>query len=311
MADPRLRAIVIGYGRVGRPLAQALEQADIKVVAVGEHPDSPNVARAVEDGFLTLPVEHLEEDADFLFLTVPDRNIEVVALQLAESISLSRGKRSGEAERIQEGDVPPTVVHLSGGMGLKALNPLREAGFLRLAMHPMQTFPPEASADRFRGIHAGITADPDAVEVAELLCERLGMTPLQIPEERRSEYHLASVLASNFMPLMLELGAQKLESITGDRYQSLAALWPLMAGMTESLRTNLPEQAMTGPVARNDRETVRRHLESLPDDEANLYRTLSAALVKMAGTSDLLDDEQADEWLAFLRPENKSSGAGK
>jgi predicted short-subunit dehydrogenase-like oxidoreductase (DUF2520 family) len=43
-----------------------------------------------------------------------------------------------------------------------------------------------------------------------------------------------------------------------------------------------PPAALTGPVARGDQATIRRHLESLTRDDAVLYRALGRAALELA-----------------------------
>ena len=42
--------------------------------------------------------------------------------------------------------------------------------------------------------------------------------------------------------------------------------------------------ALTGPVARGDWVTVRRHIEALPEEERPAYTALAAAAARLAGT---------------------------
>ena len=52
----------------------------------------------------------------------------------------------------------------------------------------------------------------------------------------------------------------------------------------ENIVQNGPEKALTGPVERNDVQTVRHHLESLGKDltKREVYRLLSLELTKIA-----------------------------
>lgn len=303
-----LKVTIVGYGRVGGALAQALQFAGAKVVNIGEHPDSPNVTRAVDDGFKVFPVEHIDLDVDLLVLAVPDNEIEKTASLLAESESSLEGKRIGGLERENHGSGSRTAMHLSGRLGLEPLNPLRSKGFSRLAWHPIQTFPPGAEGTRFHGITAGVTADPEALTVAEAISDLLSVRMMTVPEDRRVDYHLAAVLASNFLPLLLDMGADRLRGIAQDRGEALRALWPLVAGMVESLGNLPPEAAMSGPVVRNDLQAVMAHLDVLPEDQRPLYASLTRALVEIAHQSGTLNADQAMAWKQQLGQVNGTRG---
>ncbi len=44
--------------------------------------------------------------------------------------------------------------------------------------------------------------------------------------------------------------------------------------------------ALTGPVARGDADTVARHLDALPPDERAAYRALAAEAMRVSGRDD-------------------------
>jgi predicted short-subunit dehydrogenase-like oxidoreductase (DUF2520 family) len=44
--------------------------------------------------------------------------------------------------------------------------------------------------------------------------------------------------------------------------------------------------ALTGPVARGDADTVARHLATLPPDERAAYRALAAEALRLSGRDD-------------------------
>src|SRR2546430_229786 len=61
-----------------------------------------------------------------------------------------------------------------------------------------------------------------------------------------------------------------------------AALWPLVEGTCASLSRQEPAEALAGPVARGDVDTIARHVASLTGDDAALYRTLGRAALELA-----------------------------
>src|SRR2546425_664651 len=60
------------------------------------------------------------------------------------------------------------------------------------------------------------------------------------------------------------------------------ALRPLVEGTLENLTRQEPVAALTGPVARGDEETIRRHLDVLTRDDAALYRALGRTALELA-----------------------------
>lgn len=292
-----LKVVVVGYGRAGRPFAQALMALGARIVAVGEHVDSPNIRTAQDDGLMVLPVDVLElSDANLVVLTTGDTSIECVARELAEDA----GKPEAMAERRKD---KPFAMHLSGRFGVEPLEPLAEAGFRTVAMHPMQSFPVGASAERLRGITFGVTAgDDDGFTFANELASALGSEMIRVPNEERIRYHLASVLVSNFLPLLLGAGAKQLEGMVESEGQAWRTLLPLMNGMMRSLNERGVYDAMTGPVVRGDAGAVREHCNVIEDeDERTFYINLTSHLVKTGYSGGKINDETLAIWLEQLK----------
>ncbi|HEX04445.1 MAG TPA: DUF2520 domain-containing protein [Bacteroidetes bacterium] len=284
---PQQRICVVGYGAVGAALTKALRQAGFRISAVCDIPTSPQFAAAVSDGFHVSSLETIDLDCELLIIATPDQSIEPLAKNIAEKWAASN--LPNPESRI--------VMHLSGAHNLTPLQPLADLGWQTAAFHPIQTFPPGSGSERFVNIHVGITADPTALTMLTELALCLGVQPLIVPENERPRYHLASVIVSNFLPLLLELGASCLDGITDDRDAAVKALLPLMQGMMDSLDSHSPAEAITGPVIRNDLETVRVHLASDIDDATlALYKHLTLKLVDLAEQGNRLTSDQAKQW---------------
>jgi predicted short-subunit dehydrogenase-like oxidoreductase (DUF2520 family) len=291
ISNPAPNVNVIGYGSAGRALSLALHQAGITISAVFDLPRSPNLITARDDGFTATSLGTTKLDCDLLIIATPDSSIEKLAASLATRPELVELTKSNTC----------TALHLSGAHGLTPLQPLAALGWHTAAFHPIQTFPPGSGPERFNGIHVGITADSSALPMMRELASRLGVQPMIVPEQDRARYHLASVIVSNFLPLLLDMGADYLDGIADDRESAAEALLPLMRGMLDSLGTHNPIDALTGPVARNDLATVRAHLESeLDETTGKMYRQLTLALVDMAERGGRMSSNDASIWREFL-----------
>lgn len=185
--------------------------------------------------------------------------------------------------------VPPLrfVGHTSGASGPKELAAATEAGAEAFSLHPLQTVPDRGSslADAPAAI-SGST--PAALAVAGSLAEALGMRPFEVPEEARAAYHAAASIASNFL-VALEESAAELLSRAGIE-DGHALLTPLVL-RTAANWAEHGEAALTGPIARGDEETVRRHLRALAEAAPEL-EPLYEALAER--TRALASNQQAD-----------------
>ena len=101
------------------------------------------------------------------------------------------------------------------------------------------------------------------------------MSPFDVPEESRAAYHAAAAIASNFL-VALESSAEELLTAAGiDHGRELLA--PLVLRTAANWAERGPE-ALTGPIARGDEETVARHLDAIAATDPALeplYRALA------------------------------------
>ena len=175
------------------------------------------------------------------------------------------------------------VLHLSGVHGQEALGPLVGSRAALGSLHPLQTISePERAAERLKGAWAAVEGMPRAVEAAERLAQDIGLRPFRIPSQAKPIYHAGAVFASNYF-VVVEAVAQRLLRHAGlTDAEAWQALRPLVEGTLENLGRLGPLGALTGPVARGDEATIRRHVEALTQDDAALYRVLGRAALELA-----------------------------
>jgi predicted short-subunit dehydrogenase-like oxidoreductase (DUF2520 family) len=149
-----------------------------------------------------------------------------------------------------------------------------------------------------------------AVQVAEQLARLAGMRPFRLAASAKVVYHAGAVFAANYL-VVVEAVAQRLLTLAGLRgEEAWQALRPLVAGTLENLSASGPPAALTGPVARGDARTVRRHLAALSPDDAELYRVLGRAALELArrGGMDESSATQMAQALATGPPPSRRAG---
>jgi predicted short-subunit dehydrogenase-like oxidoreductase (DUF2520 family) len=288
---PHAPVAIVGAGAVGSALGQRLTDCDVPVCAVINRRRAQAEALAERLGADIAGTDpgQIPDAARTVFLCVPDDAIEPTARRLAE------------AGRDWAGTL---VAHTSGAHTSSLLSPLAEAGGLPLSFHPMQTFTPETPARAFEGIVIGIEGDPAAVEPAERLARRLGARPIVLSAEAKTRYHCAAALASNGLVALMGAVQTVLASagIEGDDADAL--LKPLIAETWKNLQDASPEEALTGPAARNDRGTIASHLNVLAEDTPDLvplYAELTAEMTRIAERSGRLDAKDAEQLRTLLK----------
>ncbi len=203
-----------------------------------------------------------------IILAVPDDAIRPLAGVLADAGTIGSQQ---------------VVLHLSGVHGQEALGPLVGSRAALGSLHPLQTISePERAAERLKGAWAAVEGMPRAVEAAERLAQDVGLRPFRIASQAKAMYHAGAVFASNYF-VVVEAVAQRLLRHAGlTDAEAWQALRPLVEGTLENLARLGPSGALTGPVARGDEATVRRHVEALTQDDAALYRVLGRAALELA-----------------------------
>ena len=238
---------VIGRGRVGRSLARAATDAGLRVSLAGRR----DALAACEEARIAL-------------LCVPDASI------------------AGACEAISAA-VPPLqyVGHTSGATDLAALGAASRRGARALSLHPLQTVP-DGDATLTGAPCAVSGSDAEAVRLAEELATRLGMRPFAVPDEHRATYHAAASIASNYLVAIEETAAELLERAGVEDARELLAPLVMRTAANWAERGN---RALTGPIARGDEETVRRHTQALADAAPELldvYRALAERTRELA-----------------------------
>ncbi|HEY8467840.1 MAG TPA: DUF2520 domain-containing protein [Solirubrobacterales bacterium] len=234
------RFVVVGRGRAGGAIAGAARAAGLDVALAGRADAAAQTT-----------------DAAIVLLCVPDDAI------------------AAAAETVAGADPAPRFVgHTSGASGLDELAPATAAGAQAFSLHPLQTIPsPETDLAGAPCAIAGETAEAEGV--ARALAERLGMEPFAVPEESRAAYHAAASMASNFLIALQESAAELMRAAGVE--DPRAALAPLVL-RTAANWSEAGAEALTGPIARGDEGTVRRHLEALREHAphlASLYEELA------------------------------------
>jgi len=260
------RLALVGPGRAGTTLAVALVARGWTPVAVaGRAPDAASTQQVAERlGAPAVAVLDAGRDAELVLVATPDAAIADTALALAPTL------RPGAL-----------VVHLSGACSLEELAKLRaERPDVAIgALHPLQSLPSvELGLARLPGSWCAVDGPPEV----ERLAISLGMRPFRVPAGQRANYHAAATIASNHLVAVLGQAVRVAEA-AGVPPQ---ALLPLVRASVDNVDALGATDALTGPVARGDADTVARHLAALPGDERAAYRALAAEALRLSGRDD-------------------------
>jgi predicted short-subunit dehydrogenase-like oxidoreductase (DUF2520 family) len=247
-----------------------------------------SLRRAERDlpGVAIMPPPEVVAAADLALLTVPDDVLPGLVAGLAATGTALAGR---------------LLAHTSGRHGLAVLEPAVRAGALPLALHPVMTFTGRRDdLDKLAGSPFGVTA-PDALRpVAEVLVMEMGGEPVFIDDEHRELYHAALASSANHLVTLVNQATDLLRQAGVE--QPARMLSPLLyAALDNALR--LGDDALTGPVARGDADTVASHIAALRQaapEALPAYLALARLTADRALASGTLAAPDAQRLLAVL-----------
>lgn len=281
---------VIGAGALGTALAKRLRSAGYPVAAVISHDqeDATALAEALDDCLGSSDLADLPLQTRLVCCCVPDTNVAPLAEDLA---------------RLPHPWQTTAVLHTSGALSSEILAPVTAKGATPLSFHPMQTFPPDTAPDAFDGIYIGIEGARNALDWGVQLANDLGAEHVILTPETKTRYHLAASMASNFFVGLMGTVAEILSDIGIDRKEGAALIRPLVASTWHNLADGLPEDVLTGPIARGDVQTVRAHTAALQVHLPHLlltYVTMATETIRVAVRGGHLDEATAQALLDVL-----------
>ncbi len=284
----RLGVGVVGAGRVGGVLGNALRAAGHAVVGVSAVSDaSRERAELLLPAVPVLEVPEVVRRAELVLLTVPDDALPGLVAGLAELGAWQPGQ---------------LVVHTSGRFGWQVLQPATASGAIPLALHPAMTFTGRSlDLARLADCCFAVTAPGPVLPIGQALVVEMGAEPVVVAEEDRPLYHAALAHGANHL---VTLVAEALDLLRAARVEHPArVLGPLLsAALDNALRQG--DSALTGPVARGDAGTVAAHVEAVTasgvEGAPTTYRVLARTTADRALASGRLRPDAAQALLEAL-----------
>ncbi|MGB2898060.1 MAG: DUF2520 domain-containing protein [Candidatus Acidiferrum sp.] len=246
---------IIGAGRVGRALGRRLRELGWKIGAVITR-SAASARRAVR--FMGAGKPHAQMTRQIvssrvILIAVPDDEIAGVAKELA--------RIGGEELRGR------VVLHTSGALDARVLDPVKACGAAVGSIHPLQSFS-GVTVPLLEGRVIAVEGDTQAVRVARQIARSLGGLPARIPGGKKILYHAAATMAASNVLAVEEAATQLLISVGMKRGQATRALLTLTRQVLENMEQLGPRAAWTGPLSRGDFNVVEAHLEVLRESPA-------------------------------------------
>lgn len=250
-----MNVLIIGRGRVGNGLRRALDPTEHEIVAAGRRWTRAAVRAA-----------------DVILITVPDDAIESVSERVAT-------------------DVTPgaTVLHCAGARGLGVLRACEARGAEVGVMHPLVSFPSKRSAPGLAGTTFTANGARGAISKSRQIASACGARVV-VAQTGDPAYHAAAALAANGAAALAFVSVSVLERLGFGRRAAEHAVGGLLQTVGENVqRLGVPD-ALTGPIARGELETVVQHraaLARVSRTALSAYDAVVPVIVQCARTAGL------------------------
>jgi len=244
-----IKISIIGFGNVGRHLADAFEDGvDTELVQVFSR--SGNSGSLPYSDRIVTKSEELKP-ADLYIISVSDRAVAEVSENLPFSDRL--------------------VVHTAGSLAIDVLDGRNRRG----VFYPLQTFSKDKAVN-FSKVPICIEAQSsEDFQLLQTVAKTLAEQVFPIDSEQRSALHVSAVFVSNFVNHLYKVGSD----ICEEHQMPFDILKPLIAETADKIVTLSPRQAQTGPAIRGDRNTMDAHLSLLSDtNQKKIYELLSSSI---------------------------------
>jgi len=278
----------IGAGTVGTALALRLSQKGYPVVAVSSRTlaSARRVAQIVGNCRVYETAQEVAKAANFVFITTPDD----VIPRIVSEIEWHNGHN---------------VVHCSGAYSLDILEPARQAGAAIGSFHPLQTFAGVTQAiNNLPGSTFALEADDPLLSQLKEMAEALEGSWIVLKAGDKVLYHTAAVFACNYAVTLTKLATDLWQIFGIPADKATKALLPLLQGTVNNIGNIGLPHCLTGPIARGDSGTIRKHLKALEIAAPALVSTyieLGLKTIPVALAKGRINQEKAKELEALLK----------
>jgi len=249
--------VIIGSGQLAAHLAIAFTYVGCEIMqVVGRNPEKTRLLAQKHEADCVFSVDQINRNADLYVLAVSDNAIAEIVTKLPVLNGI--------------------CVHTSGSMGMEVFNH-KFASYG--VFYPLQTFTEERNVD-FSTIPIFVEAnEPTVLTTLRSIARALTNQVYEVDSAERRKLHLAAVMVSNFVNVLLSMGNDILHDIN----LPFNLLQPLVLETINKAFDSNPGHAQTGPAKRDDKETMQMHLALLKNrpEMADLYSLFSVYIQKI------------------------------
>ena len=277
----------IGAGTTGTALAVRLAQQRYQVIAVSSRSltSAEKLAEKVSGCKVYKAAQEVADVAQLVFITTPDDIIPQVAAEV-------------------QWHNEQNVIHCSGAHSVDILEPAKQRGANTGCLHPLQTFASvEQAIDNIPGSTFAVEAEEPLLTMLKEMATNLEGDWVILKSGDKVLYHAAAVIACNYLVTLVKLATDLWQTFGVSQAKATKALMPLLQGTLSNIENVGLPTCLTGPIARGDLGTIRKHLEALEKGSPSLlgtYKELGLQTIPIALAKGKIDSQRAGELQALL-----------
>ena len=228
----------------------------ISVVIIG----NGNVATHLVTAFLKVDTIKLTQINSRKLNNIPTADVTIIAVSDDAIAELSSKIKNS------------FVVHTSGSFPLENLKNKTNKG----VFYMLQTFSKDKPVN-FNEVPFCLEATNKTDYILlEKLANLIGKKIYNINSEQRKTLHVAAVFVNNFTNHLYKIG----NDICKENNVPFEILQPLIDETSQKIKTLSPDKAQTGPAIRNDKKTIKNHLDLLNNEQQKIYKMITKSIRK-------------------------------
>ena len=244
------RVAIVGAGNLAGALAVSLQKAGYRIELIISRPGAASVQRARrlarEVGASAVSATHAQIRSGLVWFSVPDAAISSAAHSLLRAADW-KGK---------------IALHSSGALTSDELRVLQERGAAVASVHPLMTFV-RGSRPTLAEVPFAIEGDRKAVRAARIIVEDLRGQSFPIRKERKDAYHAWGMFVSPLLSALLAASETVAAAAGVGRNAARQRMLPILTQTLANYARLGAPRSFSGPIARGDVDTVRKHLKIL------------------------------------------------
>ena len=234
-------------------------------------------------GFYSKSLNSSKESADFTNSNSYDNVEDLICSSDILFISTPDGEIKNVWNCIKQYDLRQKIVcHFSGALSSDIFSNIEDTGATGCSFHPVYAFSDKFSSyKQFNNIYFVAQGDEYAISILKDIFTKCGHKTLSMKGDKK-KYHAAMVFSSNLCTGLIASAIDILGECGFSSNESLDILKDLSIHNLMSVFDKGPNMALTGPIERNDINTVTGHLQVLDGLNKDIYKADSLQLTKLA-----------------------------